>query len=304
MAVAEKSAGSNKAWSGKSEGTPLMHRMLISMLRHISLRVFYVFVNVFVIPVHIVAVPSAFKAMYAYFRKIRHESPLRSFWHTYVNHCLFAHVVLDRFYMFAGGRFTLDIDDIEAYRRLEEATDGFVILSAHVGCYEVAGYTLTALHKHIHALVYAGEGKTVMENRQRLLASHNINMIPISDDMSHIFAINNALAAGDIVSIPGDRIFGSSRAVECSFMGRKAQFPLGPFAVAAQRDATCLAINVMKTSYKGYKCFVREIRPEGRNIRQKAESLARAYAANLEKVVEQYPLQWYNYFDFWHLEEE
>jgi len=206
--------------------------------------------------------------------------------------------------MFAGGRFQLQADDLEIYRQLESGEGGFVILSAHIGCYEVAGYTLTAHDKQFYALVYGGEGETVMQNRERVLAQNNIKMITVKEDMSHVFEMSNALSNGDIVSIPADRIFGSSKSVTSEFMGRKASFPLGPFAVAAQRNVPALAVNVVKTSTFGYKCFIKKLCPHGNTIREKAENLAHDYVANLQEVVSQYPLQWFNYFDFWNLNKE
>ena len=97
-------------------------------------------------------------------------------------------------------------------------------------------------------LVFAGETKQVMNGRHSMFAGKRIQMIPISEDMSHIFLINNALSEGNIVSIKEDREFGSPRSVKCNFMGGEASFPLGPFAMATQRGINMLAVFVMKKS--------------------------------------------------------
>lgn len=126
-------------------------------------------------------------------------------------------------------------------------------------------------------------------------------MVQVKEDLSHVFILNSALENGEIVSMSGDRIFGSSRYVECPFFGQNAKFPLGPFALAVQRDVKILAVFVMKDSSKNYKIFIRkvDINSDGLSRKEKMEGLARAFAAELEKVIRLYPVQWFNFYDFW-----
>jgi len=114
--------------------------------------------------------------------------------------------------------------------------------------------------------------------------------------------MNEALSEGEILSIPADRIFGSSKYVECSFMGCPARFPLGPFAMALQRGLPTLAIFVMKTAARRYKVYIREITataPPSANRQSRATCLAQAFAREVESVLDEYPEQWFNYYDFW-----
>ena len=152
----------------------------------------------------------------------------------------------------------------------------------------------------LNALVYAGETATVMENRQRVLSLNNIQMIPVKEDLSHLFALNAALDNGEIVSMPADRIFGSQKNVECQFFGTKANFPLGAFAMAVQKDVPVLAVFVMKEGMKTYHAYVQEVvcdRQAGR--REQMAQLAQSFASRLEAIVRRYPTQWFNFFDFW-----
>lgn len=228
---------SEKQWDGTTYGNGLMHRWLIGILRRIDVRCVYIFANVFVVPPCLFR--PGFKFIYRYFRKCYHESLLRAFWHTYQNHCLFAQVVIDKFAMYAGKSFDIRIEGHEHWLRLAGQEAGFVQLSSHMGNYEIAGYSLKAETKPFNAIVFFGEKASVMENRNRLFAHTNIRMIPIREDMSHMFEIDRALCDGEIVSIPGDRIWGSKKVLTRTFLGREAQFPMGPFTVAAMRGSTC-----------------------------------------------------------------
>lgn len=288
-----------KDWKGTTFGTSRMHRWLIASMRFLPLELMYAGAFIFVIPFCMLFAHKGYISQYRFFRRRLHQGHISSFWHTYLNHCLFATVVIDRFNMYGGGTFQFSIDHYERYQQLAKQSKGFVMLSAHVGNYELAGYKLRASDKPFNALVYAGEAPTVMENRARMLKENNIQMIPIGNDMSHLFAISSALGRGESVSIPADRLFGANRSYAINFMEAEAKFPVGPFAVAAQREVAVLAVNVMKTGVRRYHISIEELQSKAADHHQRAEELAHAFVRNLEHTVRQYPLQWYNYYDFW-----
>lgn len=197
-------------------------------------------------------------------------------------------------------RFDIEQEGAEYLRELARQDDGFLMFSSHIGCYEVAGYSLTPPGKRYNALVYGGEKDRIMEGRQEQFSEHNITMIPVKEDMSHLFKINEALVNHEIVSMPADRVMGSSKTIPTEFLGKTAHFPSGPFAVATMRDLEVLAINVIRISRKKYKIFVVPLAYDKQASRkQKMEQLAKKYAEELECLVRQYPDQWYNFYDFW-----
>ena len=278
-----------------------MHRTLIGSLRWLDVRLIYVFTSIFIIPVCLLLnLNHSRTTAYRYFRQRLGYGCLRASWYTYVNHCLFAQVVVDRFAVFAGKRFKLDIDGYEYFQQLELETKGFVILSSHIGCYEVAGYSLISKSKRFNALVFGGEKATVMKGRQEALSEHNIRMIPVREDMSHLFIVNEALSNNEIMSMPADRIVGSAKVVKVNFFGETASLPAGPFSVATMNGLDALAVNVMKISAKRYKVYVTRLSYDTQAPRkQQMQQLANCYVEELERRVRQYPLQWFNFYDFW-----
>ena len=273
-------------WSGKTDGQPWMQRSLIAMFRVVPLWLPYG-VMALVVPFYMIFNRKGYKAMYRFFRERFHFGRWKSFWKVYANHFRFGQIILDRFGVYAGKKYRFITEGQELMDELEMHPEGFVNLSSHVGNYEIAGYSLKPKSKRFNALVYAGETATVMENRQKMLSQNNMSMIPVKEDMSHLFLLNNAIDNGEIVSMPADRIFGSQKAVECQFLGEKARFPMGAFALASKKNVPMLAVFVMKESYKTYHAYVRGIKN------------AQDFADNLEEIVKKYPTQWFNYFDFW-----
>lgn len=288
-----------KAWAGTTYGNGWMHRHLIQLLRWVDIRILYIVAYVFVVPVCLVLNPSR-RTAYRYFHEMLGLGCLRSMWLTYVNHCRFAEVVIDKFAMYAGRRFQVEIENFEAFDALASGDEGFVILSSHIGNYEIAGYTLVSDKKRINAVVYGGEKASVMMNRMRMFTRTNIRMILMREDMGHLFEIDSALSSGEIVSFPTDRVHGSCKVIAHAFLGGNARFPQGPFSVASMRDVEVLAVNVMKEGWTKYRIYVTPLHYDHTAPRkQQIAQLSDAYVNELELRVRQYPTQWYNFFDFW-----
>lgn len=278
-----------------------MHRSLVWSLQWMDVRLLYVLTSLIVMPVCLLLNTNHSRTYaYRYFRYRLRYGKLRAAWSTYINHCLFSQIVIDRFAVFAGKRFKVEIEGYEQFLRLEKQEKGFLIFSSHVGCYEVAGYTLTSKLKRFNALVYGGEKAFIMEGRQEVLGLHNIRMVPVRDDMTHLFLINEAIDNNEIVSMPADRIVGSAKSIASCFMGATARFPLGPLSIATIKGLDALAVNVVKVASKHYKVFVAPLSYDKQAPRrEQMQQLSNSYVAELETVVRQYPLQWFNFYDFW-----
>ena len=288
-----------KEWEGTTYGNAWMHKWLIRLLRFTDVRILYAFTSVFVIPVCLLINPSA-GIIYRFFRERMGFGRLKSALKTYQNHCLFGQVVIDRFAMYAGKKFRIEIEELEYYQKLTSGKESFIQLSSHMGNYEIAGYTLMHDKKALNALVFFGEKASVMSNRARLFSGTNIKMIPIRPDMGHLFEIDQALQRGEIVSMPADRIFGSQKKLQISFLGQVADFPYGPFSIATMRGLPVLAVHVMKLKCRTYKIYATPLPYDKEAPRQEQiKELAGKYVTELERMLSHYPTQWYNYFEFW-----
>lgn len=289
----------DKAWAGTTYGSGLMHKWLIRVLKWMDVRMLYIFAAIFIVPVCLLLNKSC-GIIYRYFRHRHKYGRLKSSWMTYVNHCMFSQVVIDRFAMYAGKRFRIEIDGYDYFESLAKQPSGFIQLSSHIGNYEIAGYSLVAEDKPFNALVFFGEKESVMRNRNQMFSDTNIRMISVKEDMSHLFLIDNAITQGEIVSMPADRIFGSSKSIDVNLLGNVASFPMGPFSVATMRSLDVLSVNVMKESCMTYKIYVKPLHYD-KNLprKQQIAQLVTKYVEELEHMLKLYPAQWYNFFEFW-----
>jgi predicted LPLAT superfamily acyltransferase len=293
----------NFKWRGGTGGGTFGQRALILLFRRASLQLGYAFLFL-VIPFYIIFSRKSFFAIYHYFKQQLCFTKWKSFWSACRNHFLFGQVILDRFAVFAGRKncFEVEIVGSEYYEKLASGDKGFVVVSSHIGNFEIAGYLLNAKKKRINALVFDKETPVMQQNRAKALNSNNIKIIPVVPDMSHLFAASVALTNGEIVSMPADRLFGSSKCLECEFMNGKADFPVGAFALATSLDVEVVVIFCVKISTKKYKIFVKPCSGEDclpANKKGQITALTKKYVAELEKIVRNYPEQWFNYYEFW-----
>ncbi len=287
-------------WKGTTGGMPWMQRTLIKWLAVADPRFIYG-VMAIVILFYMLFGHKGYIAMYHFYRRARKESWYRAFIHVYQNHYCFGQVVIDRFAAFGGKRFKFEFEEknYAAYQKLMHQEAGFVQVSSHMGNYEMAGYSLCSDTKKLFPLVFMGETETMMMNRQKMFAENNIEMVPVSPDMSHIFTLNNALRDGHVVSMPGDRVFGSPKALTCDFMGGKCDLPIGPFQMAVTRNLPAVSVFIMKVRWDTYRVHVDIVYPdESLTKKERMQVMAQHFADQMSHIVDLYPTQWYNYFEF------
>ena len=290
----------HKEWKGTTGGMPWMQQTLIKWLAVVDQRIIYGVMAV-VILFYMLLGHKGYIAMYHFYHRHRGESWYRAFGHVYLNHFRFGQVVIDRFAAFGGKkfRFVMEEEGRDAYQQLGRQPDGFVQLSCHMGNYELAGYSMRQETKRMYPLVFMGETETMMLNRQKMFSENGIEMVPVSADMSHIFALNNALRDGNIVSMPGDRVFGSPKALTCRFMDGTCELPMGPFQMAVTRGLPVVPVFIMKERWDTYRVLTFQLKPDDALPRkERMQALAQQFADLMVRMIDRYPTQWFNYFEF------
>lgn len=291
----------NKTWRGKTGGTRGMQETLIRWFRHIDTRLLCPFTALWVLG-SILCMRAERRASWHYWRQHQHQSPLAACLGVWRQFYAMSHVVLDRFAAFAGQSFDICIDDQDGImQRLQRAEGGFVILSSHVGNQELAGYFIRS-EKPMHVLIYLGDTTTVNRERERLFSERGLYFLPMEADGSHIFEMHQVLERGECLSIHGDRLFSDSRRLTTSLLGAPAEFPEGPYRVAAAERVPVITMFMLRTGHKRYELRIRDLSRVGDdtlNNRQLAQAFLERYAEEMEQILRERPELWFNFFDFW-----
>ena len=141
--------------------------------------------------------------------------------------------------------------------------------------------------------------KEVLEENRSAGASFRI--IPVNKDpLAHVFMISEALDEGELVCFLGDRYVNEDKLLTSELMGHKADFPFGPFHLAARLKVPVFFYFAVREKDMTYRfSFVNAEKPVSRKGGE--DMILGQFIKSLENEMKQHPEQWYNYYDFWKL---
>ena len=239
------------------------------------------------------------KSIYYYFRHRLKYTKAKSLISIYKSYFVFGQTILDKIAISSGliTKFTFEHDGGHIIIDALKQKKGSILISAHVGNFEIAEYFFGELEENarISLLTTDVEHTAIKNYLESISKTPNINIIVIKDNLSHIFEINAALARNEIVCITGDRYIDGSKYLIEDLLGQVAKFPAGPFVLASRLKVPVLFVYVMKETSKHYHLYTRKAQVKHRD----AKTLLKEYTKSVESVLKIYPLQWFNYFDFW-----
>ena len=296
---------SNKRkWSGKTQGGSFGQMSIMLFLRYIGISPIY-FCLQLIVPFYMLFSRKNRLAIESYLKRMGYASHWSIFCGVYRNHYYFAQAMVDRFALFVGlqRKYQVRISGNEALLGvLANRAKGAILAGAHVGNMEMAGYFFDHQEKTFHGIVFGEEAKFLTEQRAAALSKRQVEMVPVTPDMSHVFTLHRALEQGDCITLHCDRTLLGKKQAEVSFLGAPALFPTGAFQLALRMDVPVLAIFMMREKSKRYHIMIKNLSkliPQEGSDSEKLNAYMGQYVSMLEEVLKQYPEQWYNYYDFW-----
>ncbi len=285
-------------WDGKSKGTVLGYKIFVFFIKKAGIRSAY-FILYFVAAYYFIFLTKSNRAIFYYFRKRLGYSWLQSMRIVFKSYYTFGQTIIDKISISAGLRssFTYEFDGIEILKRLLAEKKGGVLISAHIGNFEIAEHFFGEidLDFQINLVTTDLEHSAIKNYIESITKKSGIKFIIVKDDLSHIFEINAALARNELVCFTGDRYFEGVKFLSGDLLGETAKFPAGPFLIASRLKVPVVFVYVMKEPKLHYHLYAREAEVKHRD----EKALLKAYTESVESMVHKYPLQWFNYFDFW-----
>lgn len=285
-------------WDGKSKGTVLGYRIFVFLIQKAGIKAAYVLLY-FVASYYFLFLKKSNKAIYYYFNQRLGYSNFKSKKMVFRSYYTFGQTIIDKVSISAGMRnkFTYEFDGIEILKNLLAEKKGGVLISAHVGNFEIAEHFLGDIDVdfQINLVTTDLEHSDIKKYLETVTQKPTVKFIIIKDDLSHIFEINAALANNELVCFTGDRYFEGTKSLSEKILGHEANFPAGPFLIASRLKVPVVFVYVMKEPNLHYHLYAREATVKHRD----EKGLLKAYIESVENILQKYPLQWFNYFDFW-----
>lgn len=288
------------SWQGKSKGNKLGYRIFMEVLRRGGVWPAYILL-VFVASYYFLFSYSSSRSIFQYFYRKIGYSRFRSLISVYRNYYVFGQTLLDRIVVMAGipNRFSFHFDGEEHLHEIVKSGKGGILLSAHLGNWEAAGHLFTRLQTKINIVMFDGEHRRIKDYLEGVTGNRHVNIIVLKDDLSHIYAIHDALSKQELVCMHADRFMEGNKTMETQFLGEPARFPVGPFLLASTFRVPVSYVFAFKETNTHYHLFATapKIWPGARQ--GGVEKALQDFAGMMEEKVKQYPLQWFNYYDFW-----
>lgn len=288
------------SWQGKSRGNKTGYRIFVWVLRHAGLPAAYLLLR-FVAFYFLIFSGGAFRFQYDFFRNRMGCSVLHSIGNIYRNYFWFGQTIIDRVVLTSGIKNSLrfEFEGEENLRAMVNLKKGGLLLSAHIGNWEIAGHLLQRLGTDMHIVMYDGEQGQIRDYLESITEKHSAHIILIKDDLSHIYAIQEALANNAFVCMHADRFLEGNKTISAVFMNEPARFPAGPFLLARTFLSPVSFVFAMKDRPFDYHFYASPLKIYAGSRDSSIQEMLQDYCVSMEKTIRKYPLQWYNYYDFW-----
>jgi lauroyl/myristoyl acyltransferase len=200
--------------------------------------------------------------------------------------------------------FTIEAEGVEAWRELVGKPGGFILVTAHLGAWEV-GSMLPASRdgRRVHVVREPETDPRAQRFIEGLIrrGGGELYTTHFADDPQLGVGLLDALRRGEIVALQGDRPRSGGRTVEASLFGRSFGLPVGPAALARAAGVPIVPVFVLREGRLRYRCLLRpalHVAQSGDRQRDLQEALA-GFAADLEAVIRREPHQWFCFRRLW-----
>lgn len=220
----------------------------------------------------------------------------------------FARSSVDKLGVWANADMLEDVEFPQHPILLEQQASGkgAVLLGAHLGNIEVCR-SLSRRNKtlKLNILVHTRHADKFNRLLGELEAERRLELIEVTEvSPATVIRLTDCIARGEFVAILSDRIPVASRgrATDAQFLGATAQFPEGPFILAALLRCPVYTLFCVRTD-SGYLISSEKFADQvvlPRDQRKLAlQSYVQQFASVLEQHVLKVPFQWFNFYPFW-----
>lgn len=197
-----------------------------------------------------------------------------------------------------------DFVGIEHFEKLESHPGGAIILTAHMGSYDLGAHLFAEISKRQIVMVRAPE--TDPETRRFEEELHERTtadtlQVGFSTRASELaLDLLGAVQRGELVAIQGDRVTPGISTLPATLFGKETTLPAGPFALAMAARVPIYPLFIVRTGRRRYRLVVGK--PiEVVRTRDRAEAFQRAvgeWTRDLESMIGTMWFQWFQFEPF------
>jgi phosphatidylinositol dimannoside acyltransferase len=182
-----------------------------------------------------------------------------------------------------------------------QARDGAILLTAHMGSYDLGAQLFSETSTRRIVMVRAPETDPQTREFEEHHGADGLRIEFNTRATELALDLLENVREGAIVAIQGDRVTGAISSLPATFFGRPVTVPAGPFALAMAARVPIYPVFVVRMGRRRYRLMTS--RPiEITRSRNRDEDFARAVAqwmTELENVVRGCWYQWFTFEPYW-----
>lgn len=180
---------------------------------------------------------------------------------------------------------------------------GAFLIGAHLGSFEV----MRAAGQHYRGLrtamvMYEENARKLNDMLKAINPAIQQDIIPLGN-LDTMLTVRDRLDEGTVLSMLADRSLGSDTTISVPFLGMPANFPTGPFRMAALLRRPVIFMAGLYLGGNRYAIHFdtladfSQTTAENRDLA--VQTAIQRYAALLEHYCHIAPYNWFNFYDFW-----
>jgi lauroyl/myristoyl acyltransferase len=201
--------------------------------------------------------------------------------------------------------FAVEVESAQHWNAVAQPGRGFVMVTAHLGLYEVGSMVAAVREaRHVHLVrepeVDPRAQAFIRQCVAAVQGTHYTMHFQNGDPLQGV-ALVEVLQRGEIVAIQADRPRAGGRTVAARLFGRPFAAPAGPAALARTAAVPILPVFALRTGRRGVRIVfgppIEVARTADRNA--DLEAATRRVAAEIEAGIRRAPHQWFVFRELW-----
>lgn len=294
-----------KTWTSRSIGARWQHEVFYFLIRYGG-RGAADLLLVFVVLYYTLFRPSVRnRSMFYLRRRFPERGALGLLWGSYRLSFGVGRVLVDRAVLGILGpqRLSIGLEGKETLAALVANGRGAVMVTAHVGCWQLAMPSLALLGKKVNIVMHREAGDVDRQFFEHGDGPPPYRIIDPAEALGGTLEMLQALKRGEVLSVMGDRVMGGKRStIAVDFLGGKIEIPFSPYLLASASGSSLAVIFPYATGRGKYALKVARIIHVPEGLGRSAEQYrpyAEQFVAALEEFVAEHPYQFFNFYDLW-----
>jgi lauroyl/myristoyl acyltransferase len=182
------------------------------------------------------------------------------------------------------------VEGEQTYRDARAQRKGAIVLTAHMGSFEVGMAALLEQERHVHVVFRRDAFGLFERTRSKLRRQLGVIEQPVDEGLATWIKLREALASNEVVLLQGDRVLPGQKGQAVPILGGHMLLPTGPLRLALASGAPIVPIFSIRQSDGRIRLFIEP--PIWIDGEQSFAAGLEAVRAVIEKYLRRFPDQW------------